>query len=184
LIKGIQSEEVVRELREAFLAGRSQMDLAREYGLSKEVVRQAVRYVTYPNVVPELRDRCLAQEARRNKLLDDQKVGEMRTAYRNGMTISELAAQHDVTVSTVRNALTGKSKYHSRVAPIRMEEIRKALPSGEQHPHSKLSNDQVKELRERYAAGGVTMNGLAQDYGISYMHVYRILTGQVRKAVA
>lgn len=183
-MKGIPSEEIVRELRQQFLAGRSQMDLARKYGLSKEVVRQAVRYITFPDILPELREQCIAREARRNKLLDDQKVGEMRTSYRNGVTMSELAAKYEVTVSTIRNALTGKSQYHSHVPPLRDSELRKIIVSGEQHPHSKLTDDQVKELREKYAAGGVTMTGLANEYGISYMHVYRILTGQVRKAVA
>ena len=43
---------------------------------------------------------------------------------------------------------------------------RKAGPAGIKQHNSKLTEEQVKAIRERYAAGGVTMYQLAAEYGV------------------
>ena len=54
--------------------------------------------------------------------------------------------------------------------------------AGERNPSAKLTDAQVIDLRERYAAGNVTQAALAREFGISPSHLSRILSGRYRKA--
>ena len=177
MIQMIQSEAVVVKIRKAFIAGETQTALAAKYGFSKEAIRQAVRYITYKDVAPELMKACLASEARGNKALDGKIVGEMRKLYRKGATATELAAKYDCTVSTVRSALLGKSQYPTKVPPL--EELRANTVHGENHPHVKLTSKQVKEIR-KLRAKGVSYASLVKDFGVSSMQIRRIVTGEAR----
>jgi Mor family transcriptional regulator len=173
----IQSEEIVVEIRKAFIAGETQVALAAKYGFTKEAIRQAVRYITYKDVAPELMKACLASEARGNKALNGKIVGEMRKLYRKGATATELAAKYDCTVSTVRTALLGKSQYPTKVPPL--EELRANTVHGEKHPHVKLSSKQVKEIRKR-RGNGEPYASLVERFGVSSMQIRRIVTGEAR----
>jgi DNA-binding MarR family transcriptional regulator len=46
---------------------------------------------------------------------------------------------------------------------------------------TKLTNEQVTDIRQRYAAGGVTQYALAAEYGIDQGHVSAIVNGKKRK---
>lgn len=47
--------------------------------------------------------------------------------------------------------------------------------NGERNPNLKLTDQQVKELRQRYQNGETNMSALGRLYGISQTHVARIL---------
>lgn len=40
------------------------------------------------------------------------------------------------------------------------------MPRGEKHYHAKLTESQVREIRRRYAVGGILMRDLAKEYGV------------------
>lgn len=48
---------------------------------------------------------------------------------------------------------------------------------GERHPLSKLTEDQVREIKRRYAEGGCTHRSLAAEYGVSFWLIRQILVG-------
>lgn len=48
-------------------------------------------------------------------------------------------------------------------------------PRGSQLPNAKLTESQVIELRARYAAGGISMYKLADEYGLTQSTVHRII---------
>jgi hypothetical protein len=48
---------------------------------------------------------------------------------------------------------------------------------GEKHPLAKLTAEQVGEIRVRYAAGDVTQQALATEYGVQRPAISRIVTG-------
>lgn len=173
----IQSEAVVVRIRKAFIAGETQVALAAKYGFTKEAIRQAVRYITYKDVAPELKNACLKAEARGNKVLNGEIVGEMRKLYRKGATATELAAMYDCTVSTVRAALLGKSKYPTKVPPL--EELRTNTVHGEKHPHVKLTSKQVKAIRRRRGKGEPYAS-LVEEFGVSSMQIRRIVNNEAR----
>lgn len=58
------------------------------------------------------------------------------------------------------------------------------LARGEVNPRAKLTNVQAKEIRERYARGGITQAALAREYGIAQPGVGRIIRHLAYKAVS
>lgn len=55
---------------------------------------------------------------------------------------------------------------------------------GEMHPNSKLTTDQVREIRRRYAAGGVSHYDLADEYPVNRPTIGKILSGKMWGHVA
>ena len=58
----------------------------------------------------------------------------------------------------------------------------RSLP-GELAPKAKFTNDEVREIRDRYAAGGLTMRKLGQEYGATSAAICRIINRQTYKHV-
>lgn len=56
---------------------------------------------------------------------------------------------------------------------------REAMPRGENHPHAKLSDAAVSEIRRRRTAGE-QVSDLATEFGVSQQHVYLLMNGQRR----
>jgi HNH endonuclease len=54
---------------------------------------------------------------------------------------------------------------------------------GERSPAAKLSDRQVAEIRERYAAGGFTMAQLGVLYSVSTQHIWSLIRGRLRAPV-
>lgn len=58
---------------------------------------------------------------------------------------------------------------------------RRVYRRGEQSPVSKLTADQVREIRARYAAGGCSYTDLGREFSISRSQIGRIVTGEFWK---
>lgn len=50
------------------------------------------------------------------------------------------------------------------------------LPRGEKHHNSKLTNNQIKQIRQKYADSKIHKGNLAKQYGITYSTLWRICT--------
>ena len=46
---------------------------------------------------------------------------------------------------------------------------------GEQHYRHKLTDRAVRDIRQRYAAGGITQEALADEYGVSHVTIYWVI---------
>lgn len=55
---------------------------------------------------------------------------------------------------------------------------------GEAAPRARLTQAQVEEIRERYAAGDITQRALAAEYGVSYQHISAIILRKFWKVSA
>jgi len=51
---------------------------------------------------------------------------------------------------------------------------------GEDHANAKLSDDEVREIRRRYATGSVSQEALGVEYGVSGVHIGNIVRGRQR----
>lgn len=51
-------------------------------------------------------------------------------------------------------------------------------PRGETHHHARLSADEVREIRRKYAAGDVTQHALAREYGVSQPTIRNVVLRQ------
>lgn len=52
---------------------------------------------------------------------------------------------------------------------------------GEDRPLAKLTNQQAAAIRDRYAAGGITQQALADEYGVSRSAIGFVVTGTTYK---
>ncbi len=55
-----------------------------------------------------------------------------------------------------------------------------ARSSGEQNGRAVLTDVEVREIRDRYAAGGVSQEALADEYGVVQPHISRLVRGVQR----
>jgi len=53
---------------------------------------------------------------------------------------------------------------------------------GEQDGQSKLTREQVNEIRRRYAGGGVTYRALGEEFGTSRENIYKVIKGKTWKS--
>lgn len=63
-----------------------------------------------------------------------------------------------------------KKGRHPRARPKKPARMPK-----EQNPNARLSEHQIKEIRKRYARGGITQAELAKEYGVVQPHISRIV---------
>ena len=52
---------------------------------------------------------------------------------------------------------------------------------GQKNPASKLTNQQIREIRERYAHGGVTQKELGLEYNVAFQTISQIVRGERRQ---
>jgi DNA-binding XRE family transcriptional regulator len=93
-----------------------------------------------------------------------ERVREIREVYAtSGLTLRKLAARYGVHATTLAHVLDGRTW----VDPGYLPPVRPRTSQGVRHGQAKLTDQQVREIRNRYAAGEVTQRELATDYGIS-----------------
>lgn len=56
------------------------------------------------------------------------------------------------------------------------------VQSGENGGNAKLTNEQASEIRSRYTAGGVTLNAIASEYGISKKAALNVVKGRTYRS--
>ena len=52
------------------------------------------------------------------------------------------------------------------------------MSSGETNLNSKLTTEQIVEIRTRYAAGGIRQIDLARKFGVGQSHISRIIRSE------
>lgn len=65
--------------------------------------------------------------------------------------------------------------------PAELTRIQKEKCKGEGNGRAKLAEEQVYEIRERYARGDISLPRLARDYPVTFSAIHRIVSGQTWK---
>lgn len=103
--------------------------------------------------------------------LTEEQVVKMRDEYACGnVTITKLANKYKVSRSTIFRILR-----HERWGHVGGANCSSLLKEGRRKASAKLTEKQVRAIREKYARGGVTQVRLAKDYGISERAVSHII---------
>lgn len=130
------------------------------------------------------------------KLTDEQVQELRRRFFRGGISLTDLATDFGIS-DTMAGFIVRRLKWaHLPVLPEEdaaattppPKPPRKAthLPPircGEQHANSKLTEEDVRTIRQRVATGGVSMYRLAKDYGVTLSLVSRIVRRIIWKHV-
>lgn len=106
-------------------------------------------------------------------------------------TTATLAAVYGVTAASIKHIVHGESWGHvgGPAAPADLSSKRargdrhgsrthpEAVPRGERKPYSKLTDEQVLDIRNAYARGDVSKKALAREYGVDGHVLRNILAG-------
>jgi hypothetical protein len=106
--------------------------------------------------------------------LNEARVLEMRRKYAQGRTINSLAKEYGVSSSTAVHVLTGKSWKHVKT-PLGDPPPKFNPRHSDNRKNAKISEEQVREIRKRSAAGETGMS-LSAAFGISQPAVSAIVT--------
>ncbi|HTE59511.1 MAG TPA: hypothetical protein VK631_04120 [Solirubrobacteraceae bacterium] len=100
------------------------------------------------------------------KLTGAQARGIVRRYRQGGITHAALAEEHGVSEKLIWRLVHGKGY---------------GLRRGE-HRTCKLSDSDVRAIRQTYAAGGVRQRELAERYGVSQTAISLLVLGRFRRA--
>ncbi len=116
-----------------------------------------------------------AGEDHGNTRLTNKEVAALWNEYwAGGTTYQQLAKKYDIAKCTVSHIISGRS----------WTSVTDLLPRPpEEHPRvnnlrnavRKLTNSQVREIRQRYAEGGVTQAELGEEYGVHQVTIGKII---------
>ncbi len=111
--------------------------------------------------------------------LNDQTVLTIRARYAAGATLEVLAREYAVSLATMARAVNGEAwKLVGGERKVR------GAARGERHGFAKLTVEDVRAIRARYALGGIRQEDLAQQYGVGHSAISNILLRQTWTDVA
>ena len=113
----------------------------------------------------------------RAKLTAKQVVAIRRAYAQGGTTFATLGQAYRLTTGGIATIVHGGS-WRLVGGPITPAGTHlNGVPLGEAHGQSKLTDENVLQIRERYAAGGVTLVALGAAYGVTNVAVGAVVRG-------
>jgi hypothetical protein len=106
--------------------------------------------------------------------LDQEQVRRIRREYAtvDGTTVRSLAGKYGVTDMTISRVIRNRTYPDPGYTP---PDTSGRQPRGERQHSAKLSWDDVRWIRRRYALGNVLMKDLAARYGVSKIVITKII---------
>lgn len=109
-----------------------------------------------------------------NHKLTDAQVTEMRQLYSTGnWLLKDLAERYGISLTCACNAVRAMSWRHTAARCEKFDHRRR----GEAHQGSILTEQDVKDIRRLYRAGGITQTKLGEVYGVSQNRISKIVNG-------
>ena len=138
------NREQVREIADRLQCGERMADLAKKYGVDKNVIRNICIGKSYRDCLPELTDEAFPlQQPRKSRISSQRKIpipelGEIRVELMAGEALSEIAERHHLAAATIMNIRDGDTirfaactaGYLSETADILTEKEIESLPVG------------------------------------------------------
>ena len=187
----------VRAIRQRYLAGETQPELAAAHGVTPQNIYAIVQYRSWwpdPSapttarpapVDHRSRPRSVQSPRPPNGHLTWAQVRAIRARFHHEpVTVRELAAEHHVSRATIQTVVAFKSYWPEPGAertprPAPLPSRRPPSPRGEQAGGARLSWAQVRAIRARHAAGGISLGQLAREHGMNVSTVSRIVHRQL-----
>jgi predicted DNA-binding protein YlxM (UPF0122 family) len=176
------TEADVVEVRALYRRGLDVSEIAARFQVSRSAIQLLLAGKTWGHV-PDPDGPVVMRRGRPARLLclSPEQVVELRTLYRQGSAMEEIAARLKVSAAAVRCVLIGQTWRHlpDPDGPI---VIRKPGASGEDHHSAKLTVVDVRAIRRAYTAGEGEM-ALARRFGVSPATIYQIVQGKTWRGV-
>jgi group I intron endonuclease len=200
------TNEQAEEIRDKWWNnGKGIEDLVDEYGV---IIYRILRNETYENPewgkkFPEIKDKLKKDASRKmsekrsgennthSKLTNEQAEEIRYKWWKDGREIEDLVDEYGVRGAIVRNILNngtyedpewGKKlpEIEVKIEKDRRKKISEKI-SGENCPHNKLTSERAEEIRDKWWNNGKGIEDLADEYGVTYWLIYRILRNETYK---
>jgi DNA invertase Pin-like site-specific DNA recombinase len=169
-------------------------ELSEKYGVDAGTIRPIVTGKTwrtvgvkYQNAIDDKRRRreynwrASKGSAHPRSTLTETDVKKIKELFaRDGISKTAIAKQFSIDVTTVKQIVKGRSWKH--VAP-ELTVVEERRQQGSKHPVSKLDEEKVLSILEKYAAGGTSYAALGKEYGVDRSVIRRIVRGESWKHV-
>lgn len=122
-------------------------------------------------------------------LLQEEDIPVIRETYaKGGITQKRLGEIYGVSEATISAMLHGRNWGHIESDVVipdgRTMQVRnRDWPKGSSHPRAVLTEDLVREIRSRWARGGVSQSQIARDLGLKKHNVQQAVAGKNWKHV-
>lgn len=105
--------------------------------------------------------------------LTEEQVLRLRSRYaQEDISCRQLGLEEGVNVGTVASVVQGRAWKHVG-GPI--------FPAFSGRQKHRLSSEKARDIRDRFAAGGISMSALAQEYGVEMPCIWKVLVGRTWK---
>lgn len=183
------NELQVREIRRRADAGESLSDMAAEFSISKSNVSSIVKGETWKTVPlgttaghVRIGNKGSARgEASGASRFTEADIMDIRTRAFNGERFDSIGPDYDLSYSGVYQIVRGNSWKHLPILGYTPHSTHRFLKGSEQ-AFSKVTEDDVRKMRERHAAGE-TIASLAKDFPISDTAISYIVNRKTWKHV-
>lgn len=109
--------------------------------------------------------------------LTDEDALEIRERYANeDITYADIQGEYGISAPALSNLINGNTWKHVG-GPTDTDTHERMAKRGEDSTNSKLSENEVREIRDRYGSGDVTMAELGSEYGVSASAINYVLKG-------
>lgn len=176
--------EQVREARQMYAeTALSCPEIAAKFGVKARSVTRIVKGIDRKfdeGIISAPGIKRKSGEANGNSKLSSADVETMRTRYATGQhSLEGLAREFVVDPVLVARIVRGEI-WKAAPGPIHTGPMHRfgEYGTGEKARRAKLTNDQVRGMRERYASGGVRMADLAVEFGLNEETIRAILKGR------
>lgn len=166
----------VRQMRRRVAAGETIMTLAAEYGVAVSSARAAVRGISYRHVAFEPGQEHLRHNnPRPSAKLEKDQVVEIIQLIWDGLSMTDIGRRYGVTASCVSAIALGNT--WQEVPRPNRERPDWAYKRGSGLSISKLTEEQVREIRRLFRGRLSTGSEMAKRFGVSSSTIYEITRG-------
>ncbi|WP_241758029.1 hypothetical protein [Myxococcus landrumensis] len=181
--------EQVQTIRQLYVVGAAgTWRLAREFGIDRAAISRIIRGKNWkvasgPIAEPDRVRPPYRGEVAHNARLTKSIVCEMRRLYTSStLSVGALARRFGISDTAAFRAITGETWGHvTDVPPVTA--MRSCGLPGERHNLARLTEGDVRAIRARRAAGGVSLAAIAREYGITKTAVLWVVQRKTWKHV-
>lgn len=98
-------------------------------------------------------------------------------------TYAQIEEKTGMSGKSLKSVIGGKRRTDIKVPPVLEGDLRTMFYSGQDNRYAKLTNTQVRKMRNDYATGNFTYKELGKKYGIHYRNVGKIIRKEMWKSV-
>jgi hypothetical protein len=126
-------------------------------------------------------ERAPMGERNRHAVLTEELVKALRDEAETGVAYTVLAIKYGITASSIGKIVRGNTWAHLN-GPVRLKAMKptaKYIDGRKDNGRKKLTEEEVREIRKRWASGTISQSALARELGVTPQLIGQIVRKQI-----